>query len=260
MKKLFFILVLGIIALNLTSCLPTGANREEGTFPAVVSYNPKEEVTSLLTVVGELAAPGLATSGLRKGDCIIANFTLDWDNQPEDASIYYASNITHLFVEQDYAMVQSDFDEAEVILPDTYLLPIESLSPLAYHPILEGKFFFYFLHRASQQQTVNYMAIVKPNGEDSANEPVDIYVIAEKLNNPGTSDMTFENFFAFDMDSVIRELGKEDTYEAGSTVEYSVKELKVRIKYCTGFDNNDNPVYELYQYNGDSIITLSVYI
>jgi len=260
MKKLFFILSLGIIALNLTSCLPTGTNRQEVSLQAVFSYNLTEGLPSILTVAGEFAAPGLASSDLEIGECLNVHITLDWDNQPAGASIYYASNIYYEPVGQNYnPTVQSDFDETETVLPASDLLPIQSFAPLAYHPILEGKFFLYFTHLAPQKQDMKYIAIVKPNSEESADEPVDVYIIAQKTNSPDTSNMLIENVYAIDMNNVIRELGEVATYKEAS-VEYSVKELKIRLNYCTGLDENDIPAYSLYQYSGSSsTITLSVY-
>ena len=238
---------------------PEGANREEGTFPAVVSYNVKEKLPSILTVIGEFAAPDLASTDLKKGDCILTHFTLDWGNQPENSSIFHASNISYAFVNQNYAQVQSNFDETESILPIEDLLPIRSLAPFAYSPILDGKFFLHFLHSAPQRQDMRYIAIAVPNSETTPDDTVDLYLVAQKINYSGTPNMDIDNLHVIDIRNVIMALGKETTYREYS-IEYRVKEPKIRIKYCAGFDEDDIPVYTLYQYNGQSIIPLSVFI
>ena len=255
MKKLFYVLLSGITALGLISCLSAGANRQEGTFPAVVSYNIQEGLPSILTVIGEFAARDLLSSNLEKGDCILAHFTLDWDNQPEESSINYASNIAYVFVEQSKALMQNNFDEME--LED--LLLIRSVGAQAYSPNLDGKFFFHFIHSAPQKQEMKYIAIVSPDSETTPGDTIDVRIIAQKTNYPDTPDMDIENLYAIDMHDVIRALGKEATY-GDPPIEYPVKELKIRIKYCTSLNEDNTPVFTLYQYNGQSIITLSVYI
>ena len=265
MKKLFFILLSGITVLNLTSCL-SGSNRTDLSYFAVVSYNVKEGLPSILTVIGEFAAPDLAATDLQKGDCIGALFTVDFDHQPAGASIYHATNIRYDLVGQSFATVQNNFDEKELIFPATDLLPFKTAQAFTYSPILEGKFFFKFVHSASKQQEMKYIAIVKPNVEVYGDKPVDLYLIAQKTNKPDAPDADVDCYYAFDLHDAIQEFGKETTYGSGSSVEYRVQELKAKIKFCTGLDEEGIPEYKLFDYlnastgRTDSIVVLSVFI
>ena len=257
MKKLFFILSLGIIALKLTSCLPAGANMQELTTPAVVSYNINEGLPSILTVYGEFVVPSWISTDLNNGDCIITRFTLDWDNQPKSDPPYQATNVVYDLVEQSPATVQNDFIEMETILPADDLLPIQELMPWNYSFRLNGKFFMDFEHSAPQKQDIKYIAIVKPNIEPLEDVLVDVYLFAQKLNKPDASNVTITNIYAIDMYGAIMELG-QDTTITDSMVEYRIKELKMRIKYYSGLDEKGFPVYKTYKYDGNSTISLSI--
>lgn len=261
MKKLFLHVLIGIMALNLVSCLPAGSNMTEMASLAVVSYNTKEEHRSILTVIygygSEIAVPELESADLKIGDCILARYTIDWDNQPESASIDYATNIIYLLVEQSYPSVQNDFDETEAILPDADLLPIQAITPQAYHPILGGKFFLYFNHSAPSRQEMDYTAIVKPS--NTPNKPVDLYLIGEKKNKPEGSNTNFDNPYVIDMRRVIEELGK-DTLFKESSVEYTIRQLQVNLKYCTGLDEDDVPQYEDYNPGTNATFTFSLFM
>ena len=258
MKKLFYFLLTGISALNLVSCLPEGSNRQDITSLAVVSYNIKEGLPSMLTVINgagyEFIASGLPSS-LDKGNCILVRFTLDLDNQPESAPPFHATNISCDTIGQREAKEQSDFDETETIAD---LLPIRGFEAFFYDPILDGKFFLQFVHSAPAQQSIKYSAFVKPNIEDPT-EPVDVYLIAQKNNTLDADDTNIAKFYVIDMHDIIWKLG-DDATKGQPSAEYSVKVLKIQIKYCTDLDEDDVPVYKLYQYDGsNSTIALSVY-
>ena len=246
MKKLIFNLCIGIIALNLVSCLPKGSNMDVIECPAVVS---KDGTTFILTEFGVFAAPTL-DSKLEDGSCIWAHFTLDWDNQQAKTPPYYASNITYEPVDQSSAEIQTDFDEKETIVPKEDLLPIRLCVPRPYHPFLNGKLFMSFNHLVPLQQKMTYRAIVKPGA--TSDEPVDVYFIAEKEKPvaEGTAEDLL-NLYAIDMRMVINsKWGKDITFASGEPG----RQIQIRIKYCTGLDDDDVPQYGNY----NSTITLSL--
>jgi hypothetical protein len=261
MKKIFIIPVLSIaVAMCLVSCLGgDGRNMSEGTLPAVVGYSTTERTPTMITASGEFAAPELATgtSIPNTGDCILARFTLDWDNQPANATLYHATNIIYINIDQTYAQIDGDFDETT--LPDGIsednLLPIVSITPQSYNPILNGKVFFSFAHNVSVKQEMDYTAIVKPGS--TSDETATLYITGRKLNSPNETTYNVENLYAIDMLHVIRELGTESTtQEAG--IDTPVQQLKIKIKCCTGVDAEGAPKYQEYTYNYGTI-TLAVY-
>ncbi|MDR1526893.1 MAG: hypothetical protein LBS46_04380 [Dysgonamonadaceae bacterium] len=258
MKKIFIVPLLSTaVALCLVSCLEGGGgNKQEGTFPAVVSYNTDIALPTILTTIGEFAAPKLATSDLKKGDCILVRFTLDWDNQPTNKSPFYATNISYLDIDQSYAEIKDDFDEKELIVPADSILPILSVIPQSYHAILNGKVFFVFGHNVSIKQDMDYSMIVKPNEDASTDAAVTVYVICKKNNEPDETKYNVENLYAIDMLNVIGELGEEITVHENG-VDIRTQQLKIKIKYCTGVDEQGVPQYQSY-YN-DGTITLAVY-
>ncbi|MDR0543132.1 MAG: hypothetical protein LBH19_13095 [Dysgonamonadaceae bacterium] len=259
MKKLFIIPLLSVAtALCFVSCLEIGGsgNREEGTLPAVFNYNVREGVYSMLTVAGEFAAPTLVASDLRQGDCILAHFTLDWDHQPTGDSLYRATNISYIMLGQSYAEVQSDFDEKELVVPAEDILPIQAIALQSYHPILKGKVFFAFSHNAPAKQEMDYIMIAKPN-EDPSDNTVTVYITGKKKNNPDGSNTAIESLYAIDTSGVIGELGQENTIRENS-MDYRVQQLKIKVNYCTGVDENNVPKYQEYAYNNGTI-TLSDY-
>jgi hypothetical protein len=251
MKKIVFILFVGITGLNLVGCLPKGLNKDDLVFPAVVSYNNQEGLRSMLTVAGEFAAPEL---DLESGECILTSFTLDWDEQPANSSIYYASNIQYVLIEQSNADIQNDFDETEIIVPEADLLPIKSLVPQTYRPILNGKYFVIFSHPVPSNQEMAYKAIVK---QITPGEPVaNVYIIGEKTNKAELTNIDTDNLYVFDMSNAINVLGKDTTYRE-SSVDFTVKQLKINLKYCIGLDEDGLPEYK--DYTAANAITLSLY-
>jgi hypothetical protein len=253
MKNLFIVPLLSVaVALCFTSCLGGGGNREEGTLPAVVGYNTDIATPVILTTAGEFAAPDLATSDLEKGDCILVRFTLDWDNQPTSKPPYYATNVSYIGIDQSYAEVGTDFDERTLIVSADSILPILSVSPQSYHPIFNGKAFFTFGHDMSIKQDMDYIAIVKP-GDDAAT----LYVICKKYNDPNETTYDMQNLYAIDMIGAIGELGKETTVHENGT-DIPIRQLDIKIRYCTGVDEQGVPTYQDYIYN-EGTLTLAVY-
>ncbi|MDR2804803.1 MAG: hypothetical protein LBB85_04055 [Dysgonamonadaceae bacterium] len=259
MKRLFIIpLLSAVVALSFVSCLEMGGggNREETTLPAVVNYSVKEAVPTLLTVAGEFSVPSLTTSDLRMGDCILAHFTLDWDHQPKGDSLYRATNISYIDVSQSYAEVKTDFDEQELVVSAEDLLPIQAMTLQLYNAILNGKVFFGFSHDASIKQDMDYILIARPSDTPS-DDTVTLYITGKKNNQPDGAQTAIEALYAIDMLGVINELGKEATIHENS-IDYRVQQLKVKIKYCNGIDENNVPKYQEYVYNNGTL-TLSVY-
>ncbi|GHV55937.1 hypothetical protein FACS1894182_01410 [Bacteroidia bacterium] len=258
MKKLFIIpLLSAAVSLSLVSCLEMGkgGNKEEGSLLAVVGYSTKVMAPTMLTIAGEFAAPSLASENLYRGDCIWAHFTLDWDNQPNSEPPYYATEISYVTIDQSEAEIPTNFDEKELYIPAENILPIQSLAIQSYNPILNGKVFFGFSHNAPTKQDMGYTLFVKPN-ENASSDPITVYIIGEKKNKPEGASSTIETIYAFDMLGAIATLGEETTIRENS-VEYRVKQMKIKIKYCTGVDSNNAPTYQ--DYNSGNTITLSIY-
>jgi len=258
MKKLFVILLTGVIALSLVSCLPR-ENKVECLLPAVVDRDPFS-YPFLLTAIGKFIAPELAPTTLESGTCILAYFIVDYDNQPAEVPPYMASElICDIIGESNAKIVADDFDETAIFDDTDFsaedIFPIQGLNPQLYNPILKGKIFLIFNHSAPQDQTANYTAIVKPAA--NVDEPVNLYLIAKKTNAPEGFEINRNIIHAVDMCNVIRVLGTETTIEGKSALE-----LKINIQYCTGVDRkggNDIPKYQEYKYNGVSTIPLSVF-
>jgi hypothetical protein len=258
MKKLFTIPLLSVIAtLTLVSCLEVGGggNREEGTLFAVVGYSTEEAVPTIATVSGVFAAPSLLSYDLNKGDCILAHFTLDLDHQPTGASLYHATDVSYIGVDQSYAEIQNNLADVTPIIAAEELLPIQAITPQSYNAFLNGKVFFGFRHIASVKQEIDYRMLVVPDN-DSSDGTATAYITGKKRNKPDGSTTTIETFYAFDMLHAITELGKETTIRE-NFVDYTAYQLTLKIKYCVEMDENDVPKYQDYAYSNG--ITLSVY-
>jgi hypothetical protein len=259
MKKLITIPFLSLlVALSFVSCLDlgSGGNREEGTLLAVVGYEPKESVLTMRTRAGIFSAPGLSTltSDLMPGDCILAQFTIDWDHQPKKDSLTRATNIQYTLVEQSLVQV-NDFDETAPLDFDVEdLLPIQSLSFQDYTPYFNGKAFIVFGHVMPAKQEMEYTMTLRPS-DLTDDYTITAYVIGKKLSRPTGSATNVNILYAIDMYHAIFDLGKESTVKENA-LEYTSRELKVKFKYCTGVDENNVP---LYQDSDKGTVVLSVF-
>jgi hypothetical protein len=249
MKKLFSIPILSVLAsLCFVSCLGLGdgGNREEGQLLAVVGFSSKELVPTIRTQSGEFSAPNLVSADLLPGDCIVAEFTLDWDHQPKGDSLVRATNVRYALIEQSEADAQSNFDEkAELNFPSDDLFPIESLTPYFYTPLYFGKVFFSFRHTAPQKQEMTYTAIVKLNADPSDGTGT-LYLIGKKTNQPTGSEINGEVVYAIDLQNVLLTLGEDTTIPQNPVESEPAKQLKLKIKYCTEVDENNVPRFQEY--------------
>jgi len=248
MKKLFVILLAGIIALSLVSCLPSGENKTEFLLPAVVN---RGSIPSLLTALDEFIAPTLVSSELKNGDCILAYFVVDHDNQPQGSSHFQVSELSYGIMGKNVAEIRDDFDKTDIFNDTDFFiddfLPIQALTPQLYHPRLGGNFFLIFEHSVPEGQSIEYFAIV----DESVDESINVYLIAKKANEKDDQNISRRIIHAIDMRDIINELGTDTTIEG-----VPVKELKFDIQYCTGVNNEDGNYIPAYKEHKD--IKLSI--
>jgi hypothetical protein len=255
MKKFFIIpsLILGVV-LCFVSCLNLGkgGNRLETTLPAVVGYDVDEAVPVIKTVSGIFAAPALASTDVHAGDCILAHILLDWDQQPKGKSLAYASILDYSLIDQGYGLVDREFDDTQLAVPLEDLLPVRAVAIHSYNSILNGKVFFGIACTAPTKQEMSYRLFAKP-GADPADDEATLYIVGEKTNHPEGSDVNLEMLYAFDLFNVINELGKETTVSENS-LPYTAKVLKIKVKYCTGVDDHNAPLYQEYNYTHGQVV------
>jgi hypothetical protein len=252
MKKLISIsLFLVAIAVSLVSCLKMdgGENSTSYSTVAVVSYNLNKGGSTLLTSGGEFGAPEIASAAdLKPGDCIYAQITLDFDNQPFKEYIT-ATKITYLPVDQSIVDIRDEEPAVDSILP------IKAITGHEYHPILKGKLFLQMAHDVSTKQEITYIMTALNNDVASDKKTTDVYLIAKKEGTASGSSTPIKKLHAFDILNAINILGK-DTIVKASAVEYPVKELNVNLKYCS--DVKDGmPVYT--DYTPSTPLNIAIY-
>ena len=216
---------MGGIASGLTSCLDTNGGGNYQSFPAapvVVNHNPEIGGPSLLTTWGEIAAPELTQ--FSQGDCLFAQFTIDYDNQP--SSLYYTA--TDVSYSNPINVANADIVADSVAVGD-YTLPITAINISPYNNplLLNGRFFFQMKNNAVDNQSIEYKLLTSEKEVDN-NGVYTMYLVAKQDDSSGTKvDVTRNQVFL--INNLLLTLGKDTTINTNVRVKY----LKVDLKYYT---------------------------
>jgi len=226
MKKIgiTFLCVMGM-ALSFVSCLDgDGENFQRVKSPAVVNNNSNMGGLTFLTWYGEIAVP--SNVELNLNDCLIATFTVDYDNQPTSEYLT-ATNVVFDEVEQVFPEI---VEEVSVEIGEDFL-PIEKISTFAYTPIFGGKYFFQVEYIGSQNLDIKYQLTTSKDSIDAKTGARNVYLVAEKSKSSGSSSSTLAaRELVLDMKNIVNSFGRDTL----STNKEAMRYANVNLNYCYG--------------------------
>jgi hypothetical protein len=242
MKKVILAIFLVAMASGLVSCLSDNVgNKVTFDVPGVVSYNQSAGGITFVTAEGEFATPDFASNPyVSVGDYLMVRAELDYDNQP--TSGYYTITVVN------YAPLDgriSAVDEGPWAEEDTtYNFPLAQLQVYGYTAAARGVVFL----RPGYQAP----APTKPLGldfklhieQDTLNASVyNAYLVAKQTQFPTDAGQNYftESIIGADLRNTIYTLGTDTTIQ-----NVDIKRLKLNLKYYTGKDNDNHPVYGNY--------------
>lgn len=226
----FFLLIAGLV-IGFSSCLGDGDNKSSYYDYGVVSYNSAMGGRTLLTSMGEFAAPGLPST-LTTDDCVYTYLELDFDNQPSPG-YYTITNLNPVVIDRTSIRI-TDADTEGTIYLDTLV----AASTPVYSPVFNGRVFMQFAYNAYPETNLMYEIRCNPEVETTAGEK-DIYVCV-KHGEPGKGGISqLIDTHAFDIRELIHRYGEE------VTVSETNKGLKLSVNFyiCTKLDKDGEPVY-----------------
>jgi hypothetical protein len=231
-KNLLFCLLLSAIIVGGVSCLNKTENRSSAFSIAVIDSNANMGgcVMNLPNNV-VLAAPELA-SKLKTGDCIQANFSIDYSNQPSTRYLT-ATEISYQLLNNKPAEIAS----GEMI--DAYQDSIHSIA-LSISPNYNGNVFVEISRTEINNYVYDYKLILNSDSIDENGIP-SVFLKSKKLPNASGSQ-TNVNLETFNLQSLIEgTYGKDSTYKEGS-IEQDYRYISLNFKYQSGLKDNV-PVY-----------------
>ncbi|GHT60831.1 hypothetical protein FACS189451_01610 [Bacteroidia bacterium] len=242
-KKLFVAIAVSMfIVLGFTGCLGNGSGSESRTYvsPAVIEYGYTGAGILLNTAYGVFIPDNASASSLSAltSPCAYMSFEYNSEYQTSGAQYPVASNIRFEPVGVDY------IHNPEYTLPsDNYDYPFSSVEFFteSFSTLYKGKFFIYAKAKLDTNQALEYYLYYKSWEQPEGNGARNIYLQAHL---PGTASGTQDVGIirALDMRSMMNSLGRDTTIREGST-DYSLKYLKINLKYCSAIEN-DEPVFK----------------
>jgi hypothetical protein len=242
MKKLIVTATtLIVVAFGFTACLGDGSEGKYGNIysPAVVEYNWEVNKLFLRTFYGSFVpdnASALSLMALDDGSCIVALFDYNSEYQTEDYLV--ASNVRHEQVGVDYIQTE---DENMI---NTYTYPLSSVELFNESLSLnyKGKFFVSTNAKLAKNQDLNYYLYVKSGEEPDETGARNIYLQALLPGTPSSGAPDVTTARALEMRSLFYTSGTDTTINENG-VNYSLKYLKMNLKYCSGIEN-EAPVFK----------------
>jgi hypothetical protein len=226
-KNLFFVLLAICSICGLVSCNGRGGDFIEVVSYGIVNENPEMGGYTLISTIatfGEMAVPEIPPT-YRPGQCVLAFYTLDYDNQPSKDYIT-ATDVQILTpggISQSYARVVDEVDkedpEYNVVLKQVDFVSTSHL---------RGKVFFEIRYDAPKGQTLDYSLECDINDIDK-NGYLNLYLRAKKTNEQTGDTVGTIDPFVFDAYSLLRNHGKDSTDAKFSEIKY--KCLNVNVKY-----------------------------
>ena len=227
------------LMLGFTACMEGGGKYSYSYIsPAVVENNPQAGVL-LRTAYGNfipdnVSALNLAT--LPDGACIYMAFEYNSEYQPGQYPV--ASNI-----EYEVAGYDSLISEQRQEIIDSYNYPFSSVELFSesLSPNYQGRFFVITKAKLDKNQELDCYFYYNSNEQPDATGTRNIYLQAHlPVTSGGTQDIT--DIHALDVRNMVRSFGR-DTAIWESGIEYSLKYLKINLKYCSGVED-ENLVYK----------------
>jgi hypothetical protein len=226
----------GMIA-GLTSCLENKGNRSSGRDFAVMVYNSNINALTMNTSGLAFIAPQL--QDLKANDCIVANYTIDFDNQPSNQAYYTATEIQYQILSRYTA------EKSEDIIDD-YTDSIRTIQGLAASPLYKGHIFIITEQAGtSSSSAYDYELICHPDSVD-VNEVHTLFLKSKLLKgNTDGNSQSYTSAQAFDLSQLINAYGKDTIFKNSTDYDTEYKCLLFNLKYQSGMKENI-PVYTQY--------------
>ena len=226
-RNLFFVLSVICSICGLVSCNGRGGDFIEVVSYGIVNENPEMGGYTLISTIatfGEIAMPEIPPT-YRPGQCVLAFYTLDYDNQPSKdyTTATDVQILTPGGISQSYARVVDEVDKEDPEY-DVVLKQVDFIST----PYLRGKVFFEIRYDASKGQTLDYSLECDINDIDEKGY-LNLYLRAKKTNEQTGDTVGTIDPFVFDAYSLLRNHGKDSTDAKFSEIKY--KCLNVNVKY-----------------------------
>ena len=235
MKRLMFILsVLVGMAFGVISCIDTdlkGNMKTTTEDPAVATFNYRVgNYTLLSSNSGEVIVPQETAVELEEGQCVLAQLTFDYDNQPNQ---YYftASVVKHKPVRYSLARL------ANTISVQDYDSPIDGVVQLRYDPILRGNYFLR-IYGKGVENTTNYQLLAGRDSVDAETGAHELYLLSKI--NTASGSLVGDNY-AFDMSLVLNEFGRDTIFKA-TGLEIPLRTVNVNLNYLKKMENGE-PIF-----------------
>ena len=219
MKKIVFIF-LYMTVLGISSCMKDGGNIQNYTMLGIVEMDFTYSQPKIVTSSEDVLVPELTdhlNDKVFEGDAVLANFTVDYDNQPYPEAIV-ATELSLKIIDKSYPLpaIEEDNGSNESAISIKYI-EIDRV----------GNFlFFNFGHTAPKDQTFDYEMTYKTD------EISTIYIKA-KIKKAGSESLAdFLYLYAFNMSSYLRLLEPD-----------SENAVTFNIKVFDGVDEEGNNVY-----------------
>ncbi|MCL2649853.1 MAG: hypothetical protein FWD60_02355 [Candidatus Azobacteroides sp.] len=222
MRIIFLCSTLGLFFL--TSCLENVGNSQ--TFPtdnAVVSFSyDYPGMTFLDTPWGRVVAPELSGKG-DAGDCLLASFTVDYDNQPK-FKYYSASDIKYTKIAKtDIVMLDAGSQNISDTIDELSVDSIKNLGFVGTVNCIDNNLFMGF-----DNTNYDYQLVYSDSLIDEI--PV-LYVCAKSIESSATTYGDYK-YQAFDITPFLERYADKDN------------NFSFYLKYKKGIDANGKNVYE----------------
>ena len=230
MKRIVFPF-LSAAMLLFSGCMDTGGNSQCFEYqPLIVGFSYEMFQPTIIFGKNQYIAPDLQDkffSEIDEGDALIANFCIDYDQQP------YAGYTTVYNLQ--YAKVETAWPQATTggeSNAGDFNYPIENVEILGINNYV---LFLGLIHQAPTDQKFTYEMTYDRsyNSEDAAETPA-VYIRAKNVNDSSSSKTDLYVFYSFNLSSFL-------WYHKGSD-----NKVVFRIFYKTGVDDEGNDEYKEY--------------
>ncbi|MDR0613776.1 MAG: hypothetical protein LBG45_09975 [Dysgonamonadaceae bacterium] len=226
-------------ALGFTACIEGGGKYSYSYIsPAVVEYN-LQVGTLLRTAYGNFIPDNVSAlnlTNLSDGTCIYMGF--EYNSEYQTGQYPVASNIQY-----EVTGYNSLISEQSREIIDRYDYPLSSVELFSesLSPNYQGRFFVVTKTKLGKNQELSYYFYYNSDEQPDATGTGNIYLQAQlPVPSGGTQEIT--GIHALDVRDVARSFGRDTTIQENG-IDYSLKYLKVNLKYCSGVENG-NLVYK----------------
>lgn len=220
------VIFLSVLSFGLAGCLKNDS-------PNIGYYEGAaivKDVESASPIVGvyyneKVVVPGLAGTGLEKGDLLWSKFYIE-----EDKQIYNDSTLATGFT---YYQIDSSLAKPAVDAKSDYTFPIDHAVMWKNHA--DNIWVFEFAQTAPDGQIFNYEI---QYSKESGNTHPTIFIRSKETNEVKASNTTVFTQFGVDLTELINDYGDK-----------TANIITFNVKYLSGFDSEGNELFTPFQMN-----------